>query len=162
MAIIDPGGEKRGALQIDRLAIVGRRHAHVPYHHVRQTHKTALSCILAKRQSLSCRNSYGLEAATVAPPEHVGKHLFVDRGQDRQISPQIWALRGDSDNPKISRRPTIANLRIYRALRLFMRDRLVQICLSVLEGKERGFMDHATPTKRSGFKAFAAMGGAEI
>jgi len=47
-------------------------------------------------------------------------------------------------------------------MRLFMKDRLAEIYLSTLEGKERGFMDYATPTKRSGFKAFAAMGAAEI
>jgi len=42
VAIIDASGEKSVALEIDRLSIVGRRHTHVLYHHVRQTLKTVL------------------------------------------------------------------------------------------------------------------------
>jgi hypothetical protein len=51
--MIDTGCDQRVALEIDRLAVVGRRHPHISDQHVRQTLGSIFSHTASKRQGLS-------------------------------------------------------------------------------------------------------------
>lgn len=52
--VVDAGGHERVALQVDRLALVGRRHPHVPDQHVRKISQAPFPHITSIRQGLSC------------------------------------------------------------------------------------------------------------
>ena len=55
VALVDAGRDQRIVLKIDRLALVGRGHAHVADQHVRQTSNHGLSYTATIRRGLSCK-----------------------------------------------------------------------------------------------------------
>ena len=118
--MIDVRRDQRVALEIDRLAIVGRRHPHISDQHVRQTLESMFPNTLPKRQGLSIIMDGGRHGSAKVQVGGVGYHVFYDTGS-RQL-PTLrrslhlrWTsgLNGSCRSRRSSRRSAVAQIRLF-------------------------------------------------